>query len=114
MLRSDWFERQLEIIVAAVAAALGLKKKGETPAAVARLEADLGKAFGMSPRLALGLPLADFLKLAGRGEAPTPELLNGLADAFACWAELLGDGGRAAEAALARQRAEELRKWDCC
>lgn len=108
MIRSDWFKRQVDVLVRALAGALGLKQKGELPAALAALEGSIQQAFGMSGQLALGLPLEDFLSFATRGVAPSPELFKALADLFNEWAVLLRSQGRAAEADLALARSREF------
>ncbi|HAH08233.1 MAG TPA: hypothetical protein DCM05_17195 [Elusimicrobia bacterium] len=108
MIRSDWFKRQLDVLVAALAAAIGLKQKGDVPGALAALDASIRQAFGMSGQLALGLPLEDFLNFATRGVAPTPELLDALSGLFKEWASLLQAQGRAPEAELALARSQEL------
>lgn len=108
MIRRDWFKRHLEMIAQALGVALGLKEKGEVQAAIASIEASIQEAFGMSAKLALGLPLHEFIKFACRGEAPPPELLALLEKTFLEWAELLTAAGRTGEAALARARAQEV------
>jgi hypothetical protein len=108
MIRSDWFKRQVDILVRSLAAALGLKNKGEIPAALSTLEYSIQQAFGMSGQLALGLPLEDFLSFASRNVSPSPELLSTLADLFREWAALLKAQGRTAEADMALARSQEL------
>ena len=106
-IRREWFKRQIDVLARALASALGFKKKGETQAAQTSIETALRDAFGMDPRLALGMPLDQFIEFACRGEAPAPELLTHMADLFREWAELLSAAGREGDAALARQRLEE-------
>jgi hypothetical protein len=107
MIRRDWFEERIEILAQALAAALGLKAKGDVQAAIENSEAAFSKAFGMKAGLALGLPLEQFLGFACRGEKPTPEFLAALAKMFSEWAAILKAGGREAEAAMAQQRSQE-------
>ena len=106
-IRREWFKRQIDVLAQALAAALGFKRKGQAQAAQTSIETALRDAFGMDPRLALGMPLDQFIELACRGEAPAPELLSHLADLFGEWAELLSAAGRNGDAAMARQRLEE-------
>jgi hypothetical protein len=108
MIRRDWFESQLEAVEQALAAALGLKTKSELDAAAEQVEGSIHKAFGMSPKLALGLPLEEFLSFALRGEKPTAELLAELSRVFAEWAAFLRVQGDAGKAATAQARADEL------
>jgi len=109
MIRRDWFKQHVEILAQALGAAVGLRKKGEIPAAVAAVEEAVRKSFGLSGQLALGLPLKDFLSLACRGEKPTAELLSASAELFREWAGLLRTEGREGEAASAFGRVDELR-----
>ena len=94
MIRRDLFKRHVEILAQALGSVLGLKSKGEIQAAVAALEAAIHKACGMSAKLALGLPLEEFISLACRGEEPSSELLSALARLFREWAGLLETQGR--------------------
>ncbi len=106
-IQRDWFERQADVLVQAIAAALGFKAKGDIQAAVAEAEGALRRTFGADPRLALGLPLEQFLSLVCRGERPSEGMLAALSKFFAAWAELLESSGRQAEAYAARQRSAE-------
>ncbi|MEK7746433.1 MAG: hypothetical protein AAB576_07195 [Elusimicrobiota bacterium] len=108
MIKRDWFKRQIEILAQALGAALGLKGRGDIQGSIAEIETAIQKAFGMSGRLALGFSLEDFLSLACRGDRPTPELLSTLAGLFQEWGALLEAQGSAAEAAAARERAQDL------
>ena len=110
MIRRDWFKRHLEMIAQALGVALGLKEKGEIQAAIASIETSIKEAFGISGKLAIGLPLHEFIKFACRGEEPPPELLAMLEKTFNEWAELLTAVGRVGEATLARTRAQEVVK----
>ena len=107
MIRRDWFKQQIEIMAQALGSALGLKAKGDIQAAIESTEAAFSKVFGMNGRLALGLPLDQFIPLACRGEKPSEEFLAALAKAFSGWADLLKAGGRDVEASVAYKRAEE-------
>ena len=107
MIQRDWFEQHIEILAQAIGAALGLKEKGEIQASIAGIETAVQKIFGMSPKLALNLPLNDFIKLTCRGEEPSPKLLSTLAKLFQEWADLLKAAGRDQDAELARIRARE-------
>src|SRR5258708_39569618 len=78
MISRDWFASHIEALAMAIAAALGFKAKGEIKEAIASVEGAVPKAFGMNARMALGLPLKDFLALTCRGEEPSAELLAGL------------------------------------
>ncbi|MCX5794273.1 MAG: hypothetical protein NTY77_02100 [Elusimicrobia bacterium] len=108
MIQRDWFMNHIEIMVKALSAVLGLKNKGEIQAAAAALEAAIHKAFGISEKLALALPLEEVLPLACRGQAPSSEFLSTLASLFREWAGLLETQGRPAEAAAALSRAQAL------
>lgn len=110
-IRRDWFKEQVEVLVQALGAALGLKKKGEVQAAVERADDGFHKAFGMNGRLAIGLPFDQFLFLALRGETPSEERLAALAAAFKEWGEVLEAAGRQAEADAAFKRAEECKSY---
>lgn len=108
MIRRDWFKHHVDIMAQALGSVLGLKNKGEIQAATATLEAAIHKAFGMSGKLAIGLPLEEFISLACRGEEPSSEFLSALAKLFREWAGLLETQGRPAEAASALARAQAL------
>lgn len=108
MIRRDWLKRQVEILAQALGSVLGLKRKGEIQAALAAIETSVQRTCGMSGQLALALPLEEFIKLACRGEDPSPELLSAMADIFREWASLLNTQERRAEAASALARAQEL------
>ena len=108
-IRRDWFKNKVDILAQAAGAVLGLKGKGEVLQAAVKLEEAFRSAFGMDPKLALALPLEDFLKMACRDVAPSPELLASLAGFFDDWAEVLEAAGRKDEAALARERASSCR-----
>lgn len=108
MIRRDWFKRQVEILAQALGVVLGLKQKGDIQASVAAIETAIQQAFGLSGKLALGLPLEELLAFACRGVKPSSELLSGLAKLFGEWAELLDAQGSADQAALARERAQAL------
>jgi hypothetical protein len=107
MIRRDWFEQRIEILSQAIAAALGLKAKGDVQAAIVNMENAFTKAFGMNVELALGFPFDQFLSFACRGEKPTPELLEAMAKTFAAWSDVLKAAGRDADAALAHERSQE-------
>lgn len=109
MINREWFKRQVEIIAQAVGAVLGLKQKGDIQAAIEQAESTIKKVCGMNAKLALGLDVKDAVSLACRGEEPTPEFLNSLAELFGEWASLLASQGRAVEADAARARAQALR-----
>jgi phosphotransferase system HPr-like phosphotransfer protein len=111
MISRDWFASHIEALALAIGAALGFKAKGEIQQALAAVEAGVQKAFGMNARMALGLPLKDFIALTCRGEEPSAALLSGLEKLFTEWADLLKAAGRDGEAALALQRAEECRRF---
>ena len=108
MIRRDWFKRHVEIMAQALGAVLGLKSKGDIQAAAAAIEAAIPKAFGMGGKLALGLPIEEFITLACRGEEPSAEFLSASAKLFREWAGLLETPGRATEAAAALARAQAL------
>jgi hypothetical protein len=108
-IRRDWFKRQVDILAQAIGTVLALRKKGEIQGAEANLEEAVKKAFGMSGKLALGLPFDDFLGFVCRGELASAPLLADLARLFDQWAAALEETGRAPEAAQARRRAEECR-----
>ena len=108
MIKRDWFKRQIEILAQVLAAALGLKQKGDIQGSIAEIETAIQKAFGMSGKLALGFSLEDFLSLACRGDKPTPELLSTLAGLFQEWGTLLETQGYSADAAAALERAQDL------
>lgn len=107
-IEQDWVKRLVATLAEAIGAALGLKKKGEERQAADVLAKGVEKALGMNARLALGLPLDDFLRLACRGEEPKAQVLAALADAFEQWAGLLDGSGQPQWAAAARARAREL------
>ena len=108
-IRRDWYKNKVDILAQVAATVLGLKGKGAVQEAAVKLEEAFRSAFGVDAKLALALPLADFLALACRGLPPSPEVAAALAGFFADWAELLETSGRRAEAASARDRAAECR-----
>ena len=108
MIRRDWLQSMVDVLTQALGAALGLKKKGDIQTAAATMEGSIQKAFGMNPKLALGLPLKEFISLGCRGDKPPAEVLLSLSKVFGEWAGLLQAQGRRGEAAMALVRAEEL------
>lgn len=109
-IRRDWFKRHVETLAQAAGTVLGLKRAGQVRQAEAEAAQSFRQVFGMDARLALALPLKDFLDLAFRGVRPSGEALAALAGHFELWADLLEASGRADEAALARERAGQCRQ----
>lgn len=108
MIQRDFFKRHIEILAQAVGTLLGLKEKGEIQGSLAGVEEAVQKAFGMSWKLALGMPFRAFVNLTCRGEEPSPALLAAAAELFEQWAGLLKAEGRVAEAEQALARAQEI------
>ncbi|MBI4345822.1 MAG: hypothetical protein HY553_03140 [Elusimicrobia bacterium] len=108
MIRRDWYKRHVDILAQAIGAALGLKKKGDVQASIAAIEEAVRKTFGTHGKLALMLPLDQFLSLACRGEKPSAELLAELERMFLEWAALLEAAGDPVQAQAARSRARDV------